>query len=62
MRGGGYLDSPPHSIRTRLWRLDAETSDWDEVLTVSSAIASWRQEIDDCHRRNFDRLKLRKVV
>ena len=46
--GGGYLESPPHSIRTRLWKLHSETSDWEEVLAVSNAIASKREEIEAC--------------
>ena len=45
---GGHLESPPHSIRTRLWKLHAETSDWDEVLKISNAIADKRQEMEDC--------------
>ena len=46
----GLLDSPPDSIRTRLWRLSTDESDWDEVLAVWRAVASKHQEINDCKR------------
>lgn len=46
---GGFIESPPHSIRTRLWSLHSETY-WKEVLTVSQAVAAKHQEIEDCQR------------
>ena len=50
-----FLDSPPHSIRTRLFKLSATESSWSEVLTVSNAIYAKRQEIEDYECQLSDR-------
>ena len=42
-----FLVSPPHSIRSRLFKLCFE-SDWSEVLAVTEAIAAKRREIEVC--------------
>ena len=47
---GGHLESPPHSIRTRLWKLNIENSDGAEVFAVGRAIAQKRQDIQDCEK------------
>lgn len=42
-----FLLSPPDSIRTRLFQLRADESEWGEVLAVSAAISAKRREIED---------------
>ena len=47
---GWFLTSPPHSIRTRLWKLNIDNSDGAEVFAVGRAIAQKRQDIQDCEK------------
>ena len=42
-----FLESPPDSIRTRLWKV-RDSDDWSEVLAVSNAVLAKNQEIENC--------------